>query len=44
MELSNAIDHVTSTVGEHEALVKWKALFKEVPELLIEAEKKEPTR
>ncbi|KAL0588833.1 Bifunctional purine biosynthesis protein ATIC [Plecturocebus cupreus] len=41
-EISNAIDqYVTGTIGEDEDLIKWKALFEEVPELLIEAEKKE---
>lgn len=41
-EVSNAIDqYVTGTIGEGEDLVKWKALFEEVPELLTEAEKKE---
>ncbi|XP_006779022.1 PREDICTED: bifunctional purine biosynthesis protein PURH [Myotis davidii] len=41
-EVSNAIDqYVTGTIGEDEDLVKWKALFEEVPELLTEAEKKE---
>ncbi|XP_025785635.1 bifunctional purine biosynthesis protein PURH [Puma concolor] len=41
-EISNAIDqYVTGTIGEDEDLVKWKALFEEVPELLTEAEKKE---
>ncbi|VFV25236.1 bifunctional purine biosynthesis protein purh [Lynx pardinus] len=41
-EISNAIDqYVTGTIGENEDLVKWKALFEEVPELLTEAEKKE---
>nr|KAF6449671.1 5-aminoimidazole-4-carboxamide ribonucleotide formyltransferase/IMP cyclohydrolase [Molossus molossus] len=41
-EISNAIDqYVTGTIGEGEDLVKWKALFEEVPELLTEAEKKE---
>lgn len=29
------------TMGEDEDLVKWKALFEEVPELLTEAKKKE---
>uniref|UniRef100_A0A673SUH8 Bifunctional purine biosynthesis protein ATIC n=1 Tax=Suricata suricatta TaxID=37032 RepID=A0A673SUH8_SURSU len=41
-EISNAIDqYVTGTIGEDEDLVKWKALFEEVPEPLTEAEKKE---
>ncbi|XP_054579323.1 bifunctional purine biosynthesis protein ATIC isoform X1 [Eptesicus fuscus] len=41
-EISNAIDqYVTGTIGEDDDLVKWKALFEEVPELLTEAEKKE---
>ncbi|KAL4667998.1 hypothetical protein H8959_006687 [Pygathrix nigripes] len=41
-EISNAIDqYVTGTIGEDEDLIKWKALFEEVPELLTEAEKKE---
>lgn len=41
-EISNAIDqYVTGTIGEGEDLVKWEALFEEVPELLTEAEKKE---
>ncbi|KAK2501855.1 hypothetical protein MC885_006329 [Smutsia gigantea] len=41
-EVSNAIDqYVTGTIGEDEDLVKWKALFEEVPELLTESEKKE---
>ncbi|EPY81436.1 bifunctional purine biosynthesis protein PURH isoform 3 [Camelus ferus] len=41
-EISNAIDqYVTGTIGEDEDLVKWKALFEEVPELLTEAEKKD---
>ncbi|XP_042301655.1 bifunctional purine biosynthesis protein ATIC [Sceloporus undulatus] len=40
-EISNAIDqYVTGTIGEGEDLVKWKALFEEVPALLTEAEKK----
>lgn len=40
-EVSNAIDqYVTGTIGEDEDLVKWKALFEEVPELLTESEKK----
>uniref|UniRef100_A0A8D0E6X2 Bifunctional purine biosynthesis protein ATIC n=1 Tax=Salvator merianae TaxID=96440 RepID=A0A8D0E6X2_SALMN len=40
-EISNAIDqYVTGTIGEDEDLVKWKALFEEVPALLTEAEKK----
>uniref|UniRef100_A0A5F9CM92 Bifunctional purine biosynthesis protein ATIC n=1 Tax=Oryctolagus cuniculus TaxID=9986 RepID=A0A5F9CM92_RABIT len=41
-EISNAIDqYVTGTIGEDEDLMKWKALFEEVPEMLTEAEKKE---
>ncbi|OWK12761.1 ATIC [Cervus elaphus hippelaphus] len=41
-EISNAIDqYVTGTIGEGEDLIKWKALFEEVPELLTETEKKE---
>uniref|UniRef100_A0A8C0CFN2 Bifunctional purine biosynthesis protein ATIC n=1 Tax=Balaenoptera musculus TaxID=9771 RepID=A0A8C0CFN2_BALMU len=41
-EISNAIDqYVTGTIGEGEDLIKWKALFEQVPELLTEAEKKE---
>nr|XP_025857985.1 bifunctional purine biosynthesis protein PURH [Vulpes vulpes] len=41
-EISNAIDqYVTGTIGEDEDLIKWKALFEEVPELLTETEKKE---
>ncbi|VTJ78405.1 Hypothetical predicted protein [Marmota monax] len=41
-EISNAIDqYVTGTIGEGEDLLKWQALFEEVPELLTEAEKKE---
>ncbi|XP_054977636.1 bifunctional purine biosynthesis protein ATIC [Sorex araneus] len=41
-EITNAIDqYVTGTIGEDEDLVKWKALFEEVPELLTEAQKKE---
>lgn len=41
-EISNAIDqYVTGTIGEDEDLVKWKALFEEVPDLLTEAEKKD---
>nr|XP_060637366.1 bifunctional purine biosynthesis protein ATIC [Anolis sagrei ordinatus] len=40
-EISNAIDqYVTGTIGEGEDLVKWKALFEEVPALLTESEKK----
>nr|XP_035941201.1 bifunctional purine biosynthesis protein ATIC [Halichoerus grypus] len=40
-EISNAIDqYVTGTIGEDEDLIKWKALFEEVPELLTEEEKK----
>ncbi|KAK2102414.1 hypothetical protein P7K49_020081 [Saguinus oedipus] len=40
-EISNAIDqYMTGTIGEDEDLIKWKALFEEVPELLTEAEKK----
>ncbi|XP_033026933.1 bifunctional purine biosynthesis protein PURH [Lacerta agilis] len=40
-EISNAIDqYVTGTIGEDEDLVKWKALFKEVPALLTEADQK----
>ncbi|XP_061463696.1 bifunctional purine biosynthesis protein ATIC isoform X1 [Rhineura floridana] len=40
-EISNAIDqYVTGTIGEDEDLVKWKALFEEVPAFLTEAEKK----
>uniref|UniRef100_A0A2K6UBI4 Uncharacterized protein n=1 Tax=Saimiri boliviensis boliviensis TaxID=39432 RepID=A0A2K6UBI4_SAIBB len=41
-EISSAIhQYVTGTIGEDEDLIKWKALFEEVPELLTEAEKKE---
>ncbi|XP_038278386.1 bifunctional purine biosynthesis protein ATIC [Dermochelys coriacea] len=41
-EISNAIDqYVTGTTGEGDDLVKWKALFEEVPAQLSEAEKKE---
>ncbi|XP_059872140.1 bifunctional purine biosynthesis protein ATIC isoform X1 [Delphinus delphis] len=41
-EISNAIDqYVTGTIGEGEDLIKWKALFEQVPELLTEAEKRE---
>uniref|UniRef100_A0A8D0HL26 Bifunctional purine biosynthesis protein ATIC n=1 Tax=Sphenodon punctatus TaxID=8508 RepID=A0A8D0HL26_SPHPU len=41
-EIANAIDqYVTGTIGEDEDLVKWKALFEEVPALLTETEKKE---
>ncbi|XP_048340363.1 bifunctional purine biosynthesis protein ATIC isoform X2 [Sphaerodactylus townsendi] len=40
-EISNAIDqYVTGTIGEEKDLIKWKALFEEVPPLLTEAEKK----
>ncbi|XP_028560452.2 bifunctional purine biosynthesis protein ATIC [Podarcis muralis] len=40
-EISNAIDqYVTGTIGEDEDLVKWKALFEEVPALLTEADQK----
>ncbi|XP_053141431.1 bifunctional purine biosynthesis protein ATIC [Hemicordylus capensis] len=40
-EISNAIDqYVTGTIGEADDLVKWKALFEEVPALLTEGEKK----
>ncbi|KAJ6665323.1 hypothetical protein lerEdw1_004372 [Lerista edwardsae] len=40
-EISNAVDqYVTGTIGEGEDLVKWKALFEEVPAPLTEAEKK----
>ena len=41
-EISNAINqYITGTTGEDEDLIKWKALFEEVPELLTEAERKE---
>uniref|UniRef100_A0A2K5DS88 Bifunctional purine biosynthesis protein ATIC n=1 Tax=Aotus nancymaae TaxID=37293 RepID=A0A2K5DS88_AOTNA len=41
-EISSPIDQdVTGTTGEDQDLTKWKALFKEVPELLTEAKKKE---
>ncbi|NXI22153.1 PUR9 protein, partial [Sterrhoptilus dennistouni] len=41
-EISNAIDqYVTGTIGEDEDLVKWQALFEEVPKQLTEAEKKQ---
>ncbi|XP_042535194.1 bifunctional purine biosynthesis protein ATIC [Dipodomys spectabilis] len=41
-EISNAIDqYVTGTIHEGEGLVKWKALFEEVPELLTKAEEEE---
>lgn len=41
-EISNAIDqYVTDTIGEGEDLVKWQALFEEVPKQLTEAEKKQ---
>ncbi|XP_062972170.1 bifunctional purine biosynthesis protein ATIC isoform X1 [Elgaria multicarinata webbii] len=40
-EISNAIDqYVTGTISEDEDLVKWKAMFEEVPAVLTEAEKK----
>ncbi|XP_066492937.1 bifunctional purine biosynthesis protein ATIC [Tiliqua scincoides] len=40
-EISNAVDqYVTGTIGEGEDLVKWRALFEEVPAMLTEAEKK----
>ncbi|KAJ7345030.1 hypothetical protein JRQ81_000980 [Phrynocephalus forsythii] len=40
-EISNAIDqYVSGTIGEDEDLVKWKALFEEVPAMLTEADKK----
>ncbi|XP_009885897.1 PREDICTED: bifunctional purine biosynthesis protein PURH [Charadrius vociferus] len=41
-EISNAIDqYVTGTIGEGEDLVKWQAMFEEVPAQLTEAEKKQ---
>uniref|UniRef100_A0A8C0KID9 Bifunctional purine biosynthesis protein ATIC n=1 Tax=Canis lupus dingo TaxID=286419 RepID=A0A8C0KID9_CANLU len=41
-EISNAIDqYVTGTISEDEDLIKWKALFEEVSQLLTETEKKE---
>lgn len=41
-EISNAIDqYVTGTIGEGDDLVKWKALFEEVPAQLSEAKKTE---
>ncbi|NXY91278.1 PUR9 protein, partial [Alcedo cyanopectus] len=41
-EVSNAIDqYVTGTIGEHEDLVKWQAMFEEVPAELTDAEKKQ---
>uniref|UniRef100_A0A8B9CX52 Bifunctional purine biosynthesis protein ATIC n=1 Tax=Anser brachyrhynchus TaxID=132585 RepID=A0A8B9CX52_9AVES len=41
-EISNAIDqYVTGTIGEDEDLVKWQAMFEEVPAQLTEAEKKQ---
>uniref|UniRef100_A0A674GXB9 Bifunctional purine biosynthesis protein ATIC n=1 Tax=Taeniopygia guttata TaxID=59729 RepID=A0A674GXB9_TAEGU len=41
-EISNAIDqYVTDTIGEDEDLVKWQAMFEEVPQQLTEAEKKQ---
>ncbi|XP_075567043.1 bifunctional purine biosynthesis protein ATIC isoform X3 [Pelecanus crispus] len=41
-EISNAIDqYVTGTIGEDEDLVKWQAMFEEVPTQLTEAEKKQ---
>uniref|UniRef100_A0A803WDC3 Bifunctional purine biosynthesis protein ATIC n=1 Tax=Ficedula albicollis TaxID=59894 RepID=A0A803WDC3_FICAL len=41
-EISNAIDqYVTDTIGEDEDLVKWQAMFEEVPKQLTEAEKKQ---
>uniref|UniRef100_A0A8C9FX92 Bifunctional purine biosynthesis protein ATIC n=1 Tax=Pavo cristatus TaxID=9049 RepID=A0A8C9FX92_PAVCR len=41
-EVSNAIDqYVTGTIGEDEDLVKWQAMFEEVPAQLTEAEKKQ---
>ncbi|KAM9035473.1 bifunctional purine biosynthesis protein PURH [Sarcophilus harrisii] len=41
-EISNAIDqYVTGTIGEDDDLVKWEAMFEEVPKLLTEVEKKE---
>ncbi|XP_074857518.1 bifunctional purine biosynthesis protein ATIC isoform X1 [Carettochelys insculpta] len=41
-EISNAIDqYVTGTIGEGDDLVKWQAMFEEVPAQLTEAEKKE---
>uniref|UniRef100_A0A2K5F338 Bifunctional purine biosynthesis protein ATIC n=1 Tax=Aotus nancymaae TaxID=37293 RepID=A0A2K5F338_AOTNA len=39
-EISNAISqYVTGTIGEDEDLIKWKALFEEVPELFTEKKK-----
>ncbi|NWQ85593.1 PUR9 protein, partial [Burhinus bistriatus] len=41
-EISNAIDqYVTGTIGEDEDLLKWQAMFEEVPAQLTEAEKKQ---
>ncbi|KFV17224.1 Bifunctional purine biosynthesis protein PURH, partial [Tauraco erythrolophus] len=41
-EISNAIDqYVTGTIGEDDDLVKWQAMFEEVPTPLTEAEKKQ---
>ncbi|XP_067154832.1 bifunctional purine biosynthesis protein ATIC isoform X2 [Apteryx mantelli] len=41
-EISNAIDqYVTGTIGEDEDLVKWQAMFEEVPAQLTDAEKKQ---
>ncbi|XP_019409821.1 PREDICTED: bifunctional purine biosynthesis protein PURH isoform X1 [Crocodylus porosus] len=41
-EISNAIDqYVTGTIGEGDDLVKWQAVFEEVPAQLTEADKKE---
>ncbi|KYO33491.1 bifunctional purine biosynthesis protein PURH isoform A [Alligator mississippiensis] len=41
-EIANAIDqYVTGTIGEGDDLVKWQAVFEEVPAQLTEADKKE---
>uniref|UniRef100_A0A8C4TXA1 Bifunctional purine biosynthesis protein ATIC n=1 Tax=Falco tinnunculus TaxID=100819 RepID=A0A8C4TXA1_FALTI len=41
-EISNAIDqYVTGTIGEDDDLVKWQAMFEEVPAQLTEVEKKQ---
>ncbi|XP_074766497.1 bifunctional purine biosynthesis protein ATIC isoform X2 [Athene noctua] len=41
-EISNAIDqYVTGTIGEDEDLLKWQAMFEEVPAQLTEVEKKQ---
>ncbi|XP_010217765.1 PREDICTED: bifunctional purine biosynthesis protein PURH [Tinamus guttatus] len=41
-EISNAIDqYVTGTIGEDEELLKWQAMFEEVPAQLADVEKKQ---